>query len=436
MSLNASNQKDAQLLPLSGIRILDLTQMLAGPYAARHLADLGAELIKIESCDRYDPTRGPVRGDPGARSYPDNEPGERPWNRSHYNEMQRNKLGVTIALNRQDGVDVFKMLLRVSDVVIENFSARVMKNLGLSYETLSQVKSDIIMCSMPALGTTGPERDNVCYGTTMEMLSGMTELMGYTDGLPMMTGLTYGDTVAGVHAAFAILVALRHKRRTGEGQYIDLSQLETMTQFLAPQILGYSMNHRQPARLGNRHSSYAPHGIYPTSRPEVWISIAVTDDEEWQALCKVIGNPGLADDTRFRSLLERYAHQDELDTIISEWTSQYDPYHAQDLLQRAGVAAGVVNSTGTLCDEDPHLASANFFQSVTHAEAGTYPNPSAPWIFNGRRLPIRKAPPLLGEDNGYVFSSILGLTTDQFAALEHNGVIGTMPAMAPSLGTS
>lgn len=436
MSLNVSNRKATRFLPLSGVRILDLTQMLAGPYATRHLADLGAEVIKIESCDRYDPTRGPIKGDPGARSYPNNEPGERPWNRSHYNEMQRNKLGVTIALNRQGGVDLFKMLLRVSDVVIENFSARVMKNLGLSYETLVQIKSDIIMCSMPALGTTGPERDNVCYGTTMEMLSGMTELMGYTDGLPMMTGLTYGDTVAGVHAAFAVLVALRHKRRTGEGQYIDLSQLETMTQFLGPQILEYSMNHRQPTRLGNRHSSYAPHGIYATNRPEVWVSIAVASDEEWQALCKAIGNPGLAVDTRFRSLLERYAHQDALDSIISEWTRQREPYQAQELLQRSGVAAGVVNTTRTLCDEDPHLASTNFFQSVTHAEAGTHPNPSAPWVFNGQRLPIRKAPPLLGEDNRYIFSSLLGLTIDELALLGQNGVIGTMPTMAPSLGTA
>ncbi|MBI2888000.1 MAG: CoA transferase [Chloroflexi bacterium] len=416
-------------LPLEGVRILDLTQMLAGPYATRLLADLGAEMIKIESRQRYDLTRGPVGGDRVSRAYPNDDPGEHPWNRSHFfNELNRNKLGITLSLTHPRGVELFKALVRASDAVIENFSARVMQNLGLSYQVLREVKPQIVMCSMPALGMTGPEKDYVCYGTTMEMLSGMTELMGYSDGVPMMTGLTYGDTVAGTHAAFAVVAALRHRRRTGEGQYIDLSQLETITQYLGPHILEYSMQRRQPARLGNRHPTMAPHGIYPTREEERWVSVAVGNDAEWQALGRAMGKPELADDPRYATLGERYQRQNEIDPIIAAWTAPQSAYQVQETLQQSGVAAGVVATMETACTQDPHLAARDYFQTVTHPEAGTHLAPSAPWKLEGYRLPIRKPAPLLGEDNQWVLGDILGLTLAELRELEEAGVVGALPA--------
>ena len=254
-------------LPLEGIRIVDLTGMLAGPYATRLLADMGAETIKVESLRRYDLTRGPVQGDARARVYPDGDPGDHPTDRSsYYNEMNRNKLGITLDLQTDRGREIFLRLVAESDVVIENFSAGVLERLGLGYETLHEARADIVVVSMPAFGNSGPWRDGVAYGNTMEALAGFASVNGYPDGLPITTSFTYGDPVAGVHAAFATLAALEHRDRTGEGQFVDLSQLETLVQFLGVSVLDYSMNGRLQERTGGRDPHRAPGRGLPLPR--------------------------------------------------------------------------------------------------------------------------------------------------------------------------
>lgn len=424
-------------LPLESIRVIDLTGMLAGPYATRLLADMGAETIKVESTHRYDLTRGPIGGVGGARVYPNGDPAKRPINRSSYfNEMNRNKLGLTLDLQTERGRDAFLRLVSISDVVIENFSTGVMERLGLGYGALRAVKPGIVVVSMPAFGNSGPWRDAVAYGNTIEMLSGMAAVNGYPDSMPITSSLTYGDPVAGVHAAFATLAALEHRERTGEGQFIDLSQLETLLQFLGDVVVDYSMNDRFPERSGNRDPAIAPHGIYPAAGEGAWVAITARDDAEWDALCEVLGHPEWLDDARFATPLARYSHQEELDVAIGAWTVTVDPREAMVRLQAAGIPASAVFDAADIA-ADPHIAARGYFELVEHPEAGSHLYPGLPWKMSGIGRAIRFPAPLLGQHNHHVLCDLVGLSEAEFSALESAGVIGAapVPPAAPATGT-
>jgi crotonobetainyl-CoA:carnitine CoA-transferase CaiB-like acyl-CoA transferase len=232
-------------LPLEGIRIADLSMVWAGPYCTRLLADMGAEVIKIESVRNYDLPRTFVFLPPGT---------ERPYNKAAYfNHYSRNKLGVTINLAKPRGVALFKQLVKISDVVIENYRADVMEKLGLTYDVLKEVKPDIIMVSLPGHGKTGPEKDNYAYGTLMEQLSGLVSITGYRDGYIQRSGISYGDPIAGVAAAGAVATALHYRRRTGKGQFVDLAQRESLTRLIGEAVMDWTMNQRVQPCLGNRH---------------------------------------------------------------------------------------------------------------------------------------------------------------------------------------
>lgn len=378
-----------------GVRILDLTSVWAGPLCTRVLADLGAEVIKIESPTRPDGTRG--------------NPGYFSW-------LNRGKLGVTLDLNFPPARDCFKRLVAHCDVVVENFSPRVMKNFQLDYPTLKEIKPDIIMLSMPAYGSSGPYQNYVAYGPGLEASSGLAALTGYSGGPPMLSGSAYGDPVAGLHGAVAVLAALRCRNRFGIGQWIDLSQREALSQMFGEAFVAAAKG-ENPRRLGNRHVSWTPHGCYRCLGRDRWIAIAVRSASEWTRLCQVMGKSWMVKDPRFADARSRKEHEDELDREIESWTSHQDCRDAMQALQKARIPAGVVMDASDLAN-DPHLAERGFFLRGVDAEGAECVFPGLPWkTLSTQSLPLGPAP-RLGEHNSRVLGGLLGLSAEDIEELE------------------
>lgn len=402
-------------LPLEGVRVLDVTGWWAGPYATERLADLGAEVIKVESIQRFDGAR--VLGQP---------PGPKPYERAAlYVGNSRGKYGCTIDLTRPQGVELFKELLLLSDVVIENYRPRVMDGFGLGYDVLKQIKPDIIMLSMPSFGLTGPWKDFVGWQQPVEQMSGLPMITGYSDGLPTAAGVA--DPVGGMNAAIAIVMALLYRRRTGKGQYVDLSQIEGVMALLGELFLDYTMNGRVYERQGNDHPSYAPHQAYrclDKDGEERWVAIVVTSDAEWAALCQAMGDPPWSKEPQFADALSRWKHRQELDALLGEWTGDKDAYQVMHLLQKAGVPAGAVMTSADLLS-DPHLAAREYFEVLDRPYVGTFPYPGSPMKLDSAPLRSKWASPTLGQHNDYVFRTLLGKSQAEIAKLEQEQIIGT-----------
>ena len=408
-------------LPLHGIRVLDLTMAWAGPYATRLLADMGAEVIKIESVDNWDVLRA-LTGQP-----PDTE---RVWDKSPYfNQTNRNKYGCSLDLSNPRGRELFLRLAAQSDVVIENFRAEVMDNLNLGYDMLCGVNDRLIMVSMPGHGKTGPERDFVTYGTNVEQLAGLCHLTGYEGGPPHKTGISYGDPIAGISAAGAIALALWARRRTGRGQYIELAQRENLISLIGEVVVAFSLNHREPSRRGNRHSSMAPHGCYLCSGEDEWITIACENDAQFAALCSALDQPGLARDIRFADVVSRYRNQDELDEIVAAWTAGRTKEDAAESLQSAGLSAMPVLSVPEVF-ADQHLRYRGFFEPVSHPIAGGWEIDGPHWRMSESPAHIRLPAPTFSEHNRYVFGELLGLSDDEIGQLDADGITGSAPNRA------
>ncbi|HEU4758676.1 MAG TPA: CoA transferase, partial [Dehalococcoidia bacterium] len=375
-------------LPLNNVRVLDLTMAWAGPYATRLLADMGAEVIKIEAVENWDLLRT-FTGQP-----PDVE---RVWDKSPYfNHVNRNKYGCVLDLSKPGGRDLFLRLVAISDGLIENFRAEVMDNLGLSYETLAAINPELIYVSMPGHGKSGPERDFIAYGTNVEQLAGLCHLSGYADGPPQKTGISYGDPVAGIAAAGAVGLALWHRRRTGHGQHVEVAQRETLINLIGEHVVGHAMDQREPPRRGNRHSSMAPHGCYPSAGDDQWVTIACESDAQFAALCQVIGRPELAADPRFADVVSRYRHQDSLDEAVAAWTHSRTKEDAAQALQAAGVPAMPVLSVPEVF-ADEHLRSRRFFEPVSHAVAGVWEIEGPHWRLSESPGHVRLPAPAFGE---------------------------------------
>ena len=408
---------------LAGIRVLDLTIISAGAGATMLLADMGAEVVKVESTTYPDPYRL-------NRIWPGGDPGEDPWNRSApFNTINRNKLGVTLDLKQPRGRELFLRLVKISDVVAENFRAGVMAGFGLDYETLKAIKPNLVMISISSQGATGPESQYGSYGSTLDALSGLSTLTGYTaDGAPGWSGNTvnYPDQLANTLAAGAILTGLLRRGRTGEGCYIDFSQREAITSLVGEAFLDYSFNRREPTRIGNADRSLVPHGCYPCQGEDKWVTIAVANDEQWRRFCDAMGHSELLEDPRFAQYLDRYENSVALDAIISQWTVTRNQYEVFALLSEAGIATGpVLGGAGVL--SDPHLVERGFFQSNTHPSAGTYAIRTRPMRFSKTDGEIRSPAPLLGEHNEMILSGLLGLSKEDLAELSEIGVIGGAP---------
>jgi len=415
------------LPPLQGVRVLDLTRVWSGPLAARILADFGAEVIKVEHAAARGPATIPGPASDRASFYPDNDPGPDPYNRSAaFNKLNRSKLSLTLDLAKPSGHQAFCDLAASSDVVLENYSPRVMGNLGIGFDTLSGLNDGIIFVSMPGYGLDGPMRDSVAYGSTLDAECGIASLMGYEGGAAQRLGVALPDPVAGMHAVGAILTAVIQRQKTGKGQHIDLSQLESMACFVADEVVGFQLTGQRPVRRGNRHRWMAPHGVYPCREPDTWVFVGVATDAQWIALASVLGQPQLADDQRFATIMARHQHQDDLDPLIESWTRTRTPMGAMNGLQAASVPAGAVHSAAGV-HSDPHLRERGFFVRLTHPSAGTHDYPGQPIRFSETATVFRSDAPLLGQHNRAILGGLLGYPDERIRQLEAEGIIADRP---------
>ena len=420
-------------LPLDGIRVVDLSRVFAMPYCGAYLADLGAEVIKIDTHhNQFVDTTRTLNG-----PYPDNDPGELYWERGGtFQTLNRGKLSLTLDLRSEAALQVLQQLVSVSDVVLENFTPRVMRRFGLDYARLKTHKPDLIMVSNTGYGHSGPWTDFGAMATALEPTHGTGAFMGYLDvdadghsspgAVPNKIANSYTDFLASWTAQLAVLASLFHRARTGQGMWVDLAMYQVGVSFIGEGLLDYAFNGRRTRRFGNRHEHFSPHGCYPCRDDDEWVVIAVRDDIEWNALCSALDAPEVAHDPRFVDAIVRHQHQDELDAIIRDWTSSKTQLQVMELLQNRGVPAGpVLDGKGLLAD--PHLRDRRYFESVDHhpdTGLGRREYVSRGWKLSGNDIRIRKSAPLLGEDNNYVLSDVLGLPESQIKDLENSNAIG------------
>ncbi len=405
--------------PLAGVRVVDLTMGWAGPLATRQMADLGADVIKVEACAYPDWWRGVDHSEENVR-------GRLYEKVLGFNIMNRNKRGVAIDLASPEGVLLLKRLAATADAVIENYSHEVLPKLGLDYAALRVANPSLVMVSMPAFGA-GEWRDIRAYGSTLEQASGLPSVSGPPGAPPTLNQLAYGDPIGGLNGAAALLLGLMHRKRTGQGQHVDLSQVHGMIPLLAPWIIEHGITGRV-TRTGNRHPALAPHGCFRCQGADAWIALAVTEDAQWPALCRVIGREDLA---ALGAAAARRDAEDEIESAITAWTGTMGAEDAMARLQDAGVPAGAVRSPGELYD-DAHLLARTAWQQVDRAWLGRHVQPSAAFREEGRPYPILSPAPTMGQHNEAVFGTDLGLPAADLAALAREGVIGDVVIPAGS----
>ena len=396
---------------LRGVRVLDFTWIHAGPSATRILTDQGAEVIKVESNQAL-----AVVGGPGSRT-------SRGLGQRH--NWNAGKLSITLNMKTAQGIDIAKRLVAVSDVMAENFSGRVISNWGMDFDSLRQVKPDLIMLSMSGFGRTGPWKDRVSYGQTLQAGSGLTMLTGFPDTDPCGPASAYSDAVAGMAGAQAVLLALIHRARTGQGQWIDLSQFESLSSLLETLVLDLSINQSNGEfqRTGNRlpHGGGAPHGAYQCKGEDRWVAIAVLTDEEWRAFAQAIGEPPWTQEERFGSATSRLHDADALDHLVEDWTIEHTPEEVMQLLQAVGVSAGLVQ-TGADLANDPQLKERGFFRRVPDAQGVPRTIEGAPYKLSRTPGDAVRGAPEFGAHQTYVLRDVLGMSDDELADCAISGV--------------
>jgi crotonobetainyl-CoA:carnitine CoA-transferase CaiB-like acyl-CoA transferase len=413
-------------LPLSGFRIVELTTAWAGPMAGRILACLGAEVIHIEPANNIDSWRSytPL---PLLQRYPKHEVGERRYNRaSLFNSQNMDKLSLSLDLKAPGGKETFRDLIANADGLITNFTPGMLQRLGFGNEALWAIKPGLCVVEMPAYGNSGVMQGWTALGPTMEQVAGMCAMVGYGDGRPVSTGPAYLDPIGAFHGSAAMLTALLHRQQSGEGQHVEVPQVEAAMQLIGEHLLHAVETGQNPHVNGNRLTDAAPHDVFPAIGKDEWVAIDVTSDEEWAALCRIIGRPEMAGDPRFAAVAERVKHQDEMAGPIAAWSGRLDKHEAASLLQDAGVpAAAVYKANDTLaCD---YLNARQFSVPLDHPEAGRHLYQSLPYRFSATPVQHRRAAPCLGEHNHYVLKKILGRSDEEVAALEKAGTIRSVP---------
>jgi crotonobetainyl-CoA:carnitine CoA-transferase CaiB-like acyl-CoA transferase len=422
-------------LPLEGVRVADLTVVWAGPLATKLLADLGAEVIRVESKDRFpSSTKGlapylpkelvPRLGYLGG-AYPDHDPGERPFNRhAMYNVHGPNKLSCTMELDTPAGQEAFERLIAVSDVMVENNAVRVGERLGFGWERLSRINPRLILVRMPPLGLDGPYANAVGFGAHFEALAGVTYIRGYPEADPTRSSDTFHMDDASGHAVlFAVLAALLHRRKTGRGQFIEVPQAENLMQQMGEAFLDYSMNRRAAQPHGNTHP-YFVQGCYPCRGEDQWVVLTVETDAQWDAMTAILGRPDWARDPAWRNALERRRRQDELDGRLTAFFRNTERDAIVRTLQDAGIPAAPVYREADVF-ADPHFRARRFFRPLTHPETGTHLYPAHIPKYSAMELRWARAAPTLGQDNEYVYRTVLGYREEEYRALERDGLVGT-----------
>ena len=422
--------------PLSTIRALELSEIWAGPFCGCLMGDMGAEIIKIESIQRIG--RGPINPPSNAGGYPDDDPGNDPWNRqSNFNAINRNKKSLTLDLKTEQGLNTFKDLVSQSDIVFCNYARTVMENFGLSYDEVRKIKPDIIYMLMPGYGNTGPYADYRSMGMAIDAITGHSFLRGYPDMDHSSNSLVHHpDAVAATNGVMAIASALVHRTKTGEGQFIDMSQAESFMTHLGEIYLENQMQSFSRQRRGNRHPDFAPQGVYKCSGEDKWIAISIKSNEDWSKLKATVGNNHL-DSEAFDTLAGRQQNHDQIDKIINEWTHSQDRYDVLNRLQSDEITSGVVLDCGADSYADPHLNERDFFQIVEHPSAGIYPMTGPIFKFESSNGQVIHNPaPCLGQDNMYVLKEVLGYGNDKITQFEANEIIGTVPLPGSDMGGS
>lgn len=388
---------------LEGIRVVDFTWHLTGPLTTKHLSDLGAEVIIVESRRRPGWRRGPPRS-------------------SSTDQFCTSKLSVTINTRTPRGIELVKQLVAKSDIVVENYAGGAIKRMGFGYDVLKQIKPDIIMLSTSMQGQTGPHSNHPGSGHKLVALAGFSNLFGWPDRDPAWIG-AYTDFIAPRYNIVAIMAALDYRRRTGKGQYIDMSQYENGLQYMGPLVLDWVTNQRTVKRMGNKCPYAAPHNAYRCEGDDRWCAISVFTDDEWASFCKVISKPALAKNAKFSTLLARKENEEELDRLVNEWTIKHSAEEVMNLMQKAGVAAGVVETGEDLMDKDPQLRERHFFHELEYPGVGKYRTQVGAHFLMSKYDYELKAAPLLGEHNDYVFKGLLGMSDGEFDKLVKEGVI-------------
>jgi benzylsuccinate CoA-transferase BbsF subunit len=408
-----------QKLPLEGIRVLDFCQMWAGPHATEWLSVMGAEVIKVETSIRIDYMRT-VGAPPGMA-------GTGPNVGSAFASLNWGKKSISVNMTTLKGQELAKKLIKVCDVVAENFGGGVLERWGLGYEDMKKIKPDIIYYAGSGYGRSGPHRERPAYAEIVDAFTGATFSNGYPGGEPNVIGVSpWTDGAQAIHGAVAMLTALYHHQNTGEGQYIDAAMIEGHANFLGEMVMGYIINGSIGERMGNRDASMAPHGCYPcktTKDEDEWIALAVASQKEWESLCRLMGKPDWTNKAEFNDELSRWENQEELDKYLAGWTRQYGAYELTELLQKVGIAATPSFSTKQLT-HDKHLEARGFFKKPNHAILGNKVLAGLPIRFSDYSEVNYATPPLLGEHNDYVFGKLLGLSKEEIRQLTEEKVLG------------
>jgi crotonobetainyl-CoA:carnitine CoA-transferase CaiB-like acyl-CoA transferase len=407
---------------LKDLRVIALAHGWAGPLVGQMLGDFGADVIKVESCQRPDWLRtvGLIAG--GAT---DNI--ESPWEwGTTFNGASQSMRGITLDLNTEKGREIFLQLVRVSDVVVENYAPRVLPQLGITYDTMKAINPSIILLSMPAFGNSGSLRDYVGLAQTTECMGGVAALCGYDGESPILQASAYADPLAGITGAMAVLMAVRHRRKTGKGQHIDLSHVEAITSHIGGPLMDYAMNRRVQPRRGNASSIYAPHGCYRTAGEDSWITIAATTEEEWQALCITMQRSDLTDDPRYNTVSARLGNKESLDSIIEGWTLKMDKYDVMRVLQAKGVPAGPVLHAADLLKDD-HLMKTEFFVPLPREHVGIHRYAKTPIHLSKTPGKRKRSAPTLGEHNREILRDLIAIPPASILQLEEENVIGYRP---------
>ena len=407
-------------LPLAGVRVCDLTWIIAGPTATRVLADFGAEVIRVEHGQAVDAIRlgRPIVGD-----------GPTLNNSGFFNYFNRNKKSILLNARHPMGMDLLKRLIAQSDVVVENFSSGIMDSWGLDYPQLREIREDIIYCSISGFGHSGRDKAFTTWGPTAQALSGLTFMSGLPGKPPAGWGYSYMDHTAGYYGAIAIMAALHHRNRTGEGQHIDISQVEAGIVLTGPAVLDAAVNGRSWRRGGNPPGNraweprVAPHNTYACAGEDRWIAIAVMNDAEWLALVRAMDDPDWAHEARFDTNEGRLANEDELDARIEGWTSELVDYEAMEILQAAGVRAGVLQKASDRFERDPQLASRDWWHRLPHPEMGDCDYDGVTPKLSLTPGALRSSGPMLGADTREVLAGVLGMSEAEIDEHEAAGVL-------------
>jgi len=385
--------------PLAGIRILDFSWIIAGPTAARHLALMGAQVIKIGSLRRLDPSTG---GPP-------------------FQIYNQSKEHCALNISTPEGVELAKELISVSDVLIENFAAGVIGKMGLGYEIVKDIKPDIIMLSSAGTGHSGPDRDYVAYGSLLQHYTGWNSISGEPEPGPLKGGI-WADPWVGMELSMITLAALNRRIKTGQGGYIDYSMAESLTSAISPSLVAFQMSGFPPVPNGNQDPFHFPHGLFPCKGEESWIAISVETVEQWIGLCRIIGREDWATNEHLFDSKARGEYRDEINEAVSNWTRGVSDDQAMETLQSKRIAAAP-SLTLEHIESDPHLNSSGYLHRQEFSDGKIRSMPTLPWTINGERTDNLHPAKSIGESNRFVYENILGLSESEFSQFEKENII-------------